>query len=44
MAYESPTIEVLGSVAELTEAFNKVGAPADDYVADIVVGSPIPYP
>jgi hypothetical protein len=40
--YESPTLDVLGKVAELTQVCNKIGGPADDYTAvtgGVIVGS-----
>ena len=40
--YEAPRIETLGSIAELTEAMNKVGENSDQFTAvtgGLVVGS-----
>ena len=40
--YEAPTVKTLGTVAELTEAFNKVGLNDDTFTAvtnGAIVGS-----
>jgi hypothetical protein len=40
--YEAPRIETLGSIAELTEVFNKIGRSSDQFTpvtGGLVVGS-----